>query len=99
LLQETLEKLRENKKLVEDVRWCGDSEGKYKFSWKAFRKLADVEYHNGHLGPEVVTSLVVVGDDWWLERGEYDGSEWWEFKTLPTRPAKFCIPKSLLLES
>lgn len=26
---------------------------------------------------------VVVGKDFWLERGEYDGSEWWSFKTTP----------------
>ena len=23
---------------------------------------------------------------WWLERAEYDGSEWWEFKTAPAEP-------------
>lgn len=22
----------------------------------------------------------------WLERHEYDGSEWWEYKTMPTEP-------------
>jgi hypothetical protein len=26
---------------------------------------------------------MVIGSDWWLERHEYDGSEWWEFKSLP----------------
>ena len=30
--------------------------------------------------------LLIVGDDWWLERHEYDGAEWWEFKTLPCEP-------------
>jgi len=30
-------------------------------------------------------SLTVAGDDWWLERHGYDGSEWWEFKTLPKK--------------
>ena len=29
---------------------------------------------------------VAVGDNWWLERAEYDGSEWWEFKTIPKEP-------------
>jgi len=27
--------------------------------------------------------LKIVGHDWWLERAEYDGKEWWEFKTIP----------------
>ena len=34
------------------------------------------------------TDLVLVGDGWWIERCEYDGSEWWEFKTIPTEKAK-----------
>ena len=25
------------------------------------------------------------GSDWWLERGEYDGSEWWEFRREPVK--------------
>jgi hypothetical protein len=29
--------------------------------------------------------IIVVGKDWWLERHEYDGSEWWEFKTMPDK--------------
>ena len=41
---------------------------------------------NGFGGAEVNENLFVVGADWWLERHEYDGSEWWEFKTLPTKP-------------
>ena len=31
-------------------------------------------------------SLVVVGKDFWLERNNYDGSEWWEFKQVPVEP-------------
>lgn len=31
-------------------------------------------------------SLKIVGDNWWLERHEYDGAEWFEFKTLPQKP-------------
>lgn len=32
---------------------------------------------------EVAHDLKIVGDDWWLERSEYDGAERWNFKTLP----------------
>lgn len=31
---------------------------------------------------------MLVGDGWWIERAEYDGSEWWEFKTIPTEKVK-----------
>jgi len=44
------------------------------------------DYDNGFGGEEVPIDLLVVGKDWWIERHEYDGSEWWEYKTLPQRP-------------
>ena len=28
----------------------------------------------------------IVGDNWWLERDEYDGAEGWEFKVMPIKP-------------
>ena len=31
---------------------------------------------------------MLVGDGWWIERFEYDGSEWWEFKTIPIEKSK-----------
>jgi len=84
LLRETLAFLAAYGKSPADVRWVGreDEEG----SWEAFAALADREYDPGFGGAEVLQDLVVVGDDWWLEREEYDGSEWWEFKRKPTKP-------------
>lgn len=32
--------------------------------------------------------LTLVGEDFWLERKEYDGQEWWEYKTTPIKPEK-----------
>lgn len=42
----------------------------------------------------------MAGDDWWLERAEYDGSEWWKFKTLPVEPkvSKCVFDKALGLK-
>ena len=51
-------------------------------------KLADVEYDDGFGGQTVAKDLLVVGDGWWLERNEYDGSEWWEFRRPPQKPDK-----------
>ena len=84
LLTETLEILNENGKTVDDIKWIGTYTAE--ISIRTFLEYADQEYDNGYGTPEVNMSLVVVGDDWWLERGEYDGSEWWEFKTKPKRP-------------
>lgn len=89
LLQETQEDITRNHKSVEDVQWVGSKDGEYSISWEQFAALArDITYDSGFGGNEIVDDLVVVGSDWWLERHEYDGSEWWEFKTLPIRKEK-----------
>lgn len=86
LLDETLNVIKENDKTTADVRWVGRASINAKCSWDDFAKQADFEYNNGYGCSEIPEDLVVVGDDWWLERAEYDGSEWWEFKTLPVEP-------------
>lgn len=84
LLKETLNVLNKKGKTFDDVRAiCGD---KFKISLEDFMKYADVEYDGGFGRQEVPTDLKVIGDNWWLERHEYDDSEWWEFKTLPVIP-------------
>ena len=84
LLNETLEILKENNLEPKDVLWVGNLE--VKTDWENFAKIADVNYDSGFGGQEVATDLIVVGQNWWLERHEYDGSEWWEFKQLPKEP-------------
>ena len=86
LLQETLDELKENGKTPADVRWVGRESVNAKCSWDEFAKQSDFEYYNGYGSAEIPGDLVVAGDDWWLERAEYDGSEWWKFKTLPVEP-------------
>lgn len=85
LLQETIEILHEHGRTPNDVRWVGNQEGTVVSSWQSFEAVADFEYDSGYGGNEVQLDLVIVGEDWWLERGEYDGREWWEFKRLPER--------------
>lgn len=34
------------------------------------------------------TDLIVCGKNWWLERHEYDGAEWWEFKEYRSKPSR-----------
>lgn len=86
LLIETLEILRTAGKSSTDVEWVGNS--KVWFTWQEFEELADTEYDKGFGAQEVAQDVLVVGKDWWLERGEYDGAEWWEYKTLPLKPSK-----------
>ena len=96
LLTETIEFLKNNcNKNPSDVRWIGSTSYGY-FDWEYFSKIANIDYDNGFGGQEVASDLKIVGDDWWLERHEYDGSEWWEYKSLPNKPDQLIYPKTLV---
>lgn len=84
LLFETIEKLAENGKGLSDVVWFGCKE--FEITSEQFIELANRNYDSGYGSPEVAEDLLVVGTDFWLERHEYDGSEWWEYKEMPQRP-------------
>lgn len=83
-LIETKEILKRNNKSSKDVLWVGNAESC--ISWQDFVKIANFEYDDGLGIQEIAKDLLVVGDNWWLERHEYDGSEWWEYKELPKKP-------------
>lgn len=42
-------------------------------------------YDNGY-GGQKLFGYIVFTDGTWLERAEYDGSEWWTYKQIPPRP-------------
>lgn len=42
----------------------------------------DFEYNAGY-GSQEIEGFISFTDDTWLEREEYDGSEWWDFKQCP----------------
>jgi hypothetical protein len=55
-------------------------------TWAEFEAWADRDYDSSYGGNEVSLRLLVIGANWWMERHEYDGSEWWEFKRQPVVP-------------
>ena len=78
---------------MKKVEVCRNAAGKTiwhprycKSTWHDFCSKADFEYDNGYGAAEIPMDLIVVGKDFWLERHDYDGSEWWEFKTMPEEP-------------
>lgn len=88
LLEETVATLKVYGKTLDDINWLGSSDGKYALiSQDDIRQALCVEYDDGYGAPKIATDLVIVGDGWWLERHEYDGSEWWEYKQAPTTTA------------
>jgi hypothetical protein len=53
--------------------------------YKSFLSSLDFEYDDGY-GLQQLFGIVWFTDDTWLERGEYDGSEWWEYNKTPEIP-------------
>lgn len=53
-----------------------------KEDYKDFLSNLDYNYDNGYGGQEL-HGLIWYEDGTWSERGEYDGSEWWEYKSCP----------------
>lgn len=79
-LQETKEVLEKYNKTFDDIIFVADCFHQLCISPEEFiRRAENIIYDNGY-GLE---EIVVVGKDFWLERHEYDGSEWWEYKSIP----------------
>lgn len=97
LLRETKQVLQEHGGGPEDVLWVGRPELNLKCDWAGFVKQANFIYENGYGCAEIPMDLVVVGKDWWLERYEYDGAEWWEFKRAPKEPEGELVDECLYL--
>lgn len=81
LLKETKDVLKENGKTIKDI--IAVQGMNFGIPVDLFLKLADTLYDSGYGSTKVADDLIVIGKDFWLERHEYDGSEWWEYKELP----------------
>ena len=84
LREETLRVLKEHNKTIEDIKFI--CSGDKNIPIDMFFIKADRMYDNYAGWIEIDECLMIVGDNWWLERAEYDGSEWWEFRTMPQIP-------------
>ena len=81
LWEETIENLGKHNKSFDDViAICGND---FQITKEDFEKHSKTEYDDGYGSPKVAEDLLIIGADFWLERHEYDGSEWWEFKQMP----------------
>ena len=86
LLEETEEIMKDYGQSPETVSWVTSlSKGEECIAtWDEFKILADFTYDAGFGGAEINEDLkVIFKDGSWLERHEYDGSEWWEYKKTP----------------
>ena len=53
--------------------------------FQKFLKSLDFEYDGGYGGQEIY-GIIWYTDNTWSSRGEYDGSEWWEYNKCPEIP-------------
>lgn len=95
--EETLDVLEYYGKSIKDIKWIGRLEHynkkigedeQVKYDIDDFFSKIDFEYDSGFGGVRIPLDLVIVGEDWWMERWEYDGAECWKFKCLPDEPKK-----------
>ena len=52
---------------------------------KFLETLKSINYYSGY-GIQELYGVIAFKDGSWLERGEYDGSEWWELCVMPKEP-------------
>ena len=52
--------------------------------------LLDFEYSSGYGGQELY-GYIWYKDGTWSDRGEYDGSEWWQHQRRPDTAAKIVV--------
>ncbi|HFU4486920.1 TPA: hypothetical protein ACGPAZ_001099 [Streptococcus suis] len=82
LWEETMEVLKDHGKTFDGVRFIQGND--FKITKENFENVAKkTNYDSWYGSANVATDLVVVGKNWWLERGEYDGAEWLNYKESP----------------
>ena len=90
LLLETYYELVNNEKTFDDIDFIALDN--VEISVEDFINLAKgIVYDYSYGLAEISAGLVIVGNDWWLEREEYDGLEWWEFRTKPEKPERKAV--------
>ena len=47
-------------------------------------QLISMNSYDSGYGSQKLFGTIVFKNSAWLERGEYDGSEWWQFKKMPS---------------
>ena len=96
LLQETLEAMASMGKNPNHVAWVGSPVFGW-FTWVDFSNVADVDYDPGYGAQAVAKDLIVMfTDGQYMDRGEYDGSEWWNVHPPITQPPNYCKPQRVI---
>ena len=90
LLAETSEKLKYCQKIIEDIEYIYvytkvDYDSKTvvcSIATPSNLDSLDFDYDNGY-GSQEIFGWITFKDNSWLERNDYDGSEWWAYRRKP----------------
>jgi len=81
LFEELVECLNDNGYELSDIECVYGSH--FQIPLDNFIEVAkNTRYDSGYGGQEVASDLCIKGKDFLITRGEYDGSEWFEFHSL-----------------
>lgn len=87
LIQETKDFIDALGYTKEDIHWIGGDD--FVIPINDFWNAQPQHYNPGYGFQEVAPDLVIVfNDNSWIQREEYDGSEWWQHYTCPTMPLR-----------
>jgi hypothetical protein len=88
-LVETKEAINHSGHKPTDIVFIGSVDSGYNCNWDQFVKLAGFEYDSGFGGQQIASDLIIAfSDGASMKRGEYDGSEWWEYAMPFVMPEK-----------
>ena len=77
--QELLRILEENNKNLDNIKFI-----RINFDGSKIHKLDDLHFvYDNDFGGAEFFGYILLDDNDWLERGEYDGATWWEYKKYP----------------
>lgn len=83
--EETLKVIKSVNRELSDIDYVTDGKA-FTEDIEVFLEDCDFDYDNGYGGQEINCLLAIVfKDGTWLERSEYDGSEWWDYKRTPEK--------------
>ena len=86
LYDETVETLSLYDKTISDIEYIGSIRTKINTN-KALELMKKSNYDSGFGGQEIACNLMINGNGFIMIRGEYDGSEWWNYiQTDPSLP-------------
>lgn len=79
-LKETIDEIEVRGQTVENIIFIGSRNSGHSCTWEEFVELANFDYDDGFGGAEIPSDLMIAfSDGAMMTRGEYDGSEWWDY--------------------